>query len=348
MKRLGAGFDPRRIACLLKASAFISYNYRVMCKMKNALSILSLVFIAHISHAQAPNWEVIPSDYQYTMTVTAFLTVDGRTLTSEKDRVGAFVGNELRGSANVIYIEGVDRHLAYLTVYANGVGEEISFKIYDSSKGSVVPVERTLDFAIDEQYGSVLLAYSIAAPALNSEAVFYEFGFQDITQVFTNILEEQVEVILKPGQTLTELIPEFVVSDGGKVYVGDSLVSDTAKMDFTFPIVFTVVSEDESNFTTYQVSVENREMESFVSSNVITPNGDGSNDFWIVQDAYRYAAYTFRIFDANGRVLWESMGYNNDWDGYHNGKKLDRGKYYFVVENKEIDSVITGSILVLY
>lgn len=316
--------------------------------MKNTLFVLLLLFMAQMAHAQAPNWEVTPNDYQYTMTVTAFLNVDGRTLTSEKDKVGAFVGDELRGTANVIYIEGVDRHLAYLTVYANGVGEEVSFKIYDSSNGSVVGVERTLDFVIDEHYGSVLMAYSIAAPALNSEALFYEFGFKEVAAIFTEISEENIEIALRPGQSVAELVPEFVTSDGAKVYVGDSLVADTAKLDFTLPIFYTVVSEDESSFTVYQISVENREMEGFESSNVITPNGDGSNDYWVVKDAYRYAEYVFKVFDANGRVLWESTGYNNDWDGYHNGKRLARGKYYYTVENKEIDSVITGSILVLY
>jgi len=317
--------------------------------MKNVLLVLLLLLTARVIHAQTPDWEMVASDYQYSMTITAFLNIDGITLSSENDRVGAFVGTERRGNANLIFVEGVDRHLAFLTIYANEVGEEISFKIYNSGDGSVVPVDRTVEFQMDAHYGSVLMAYSLAAPTLNSEAVFYEFGFDGVSPISTIISTDQVEIALNQGQSLTSLIRTFTVSDGATVYVGDSLVvSDTDQVDLTFPVTYTVVSQDESNYTVYQVRVQNQEVPAFVTTNVITVNGDGSNDFWVVTDAHLYSDYTFRIFDANGRVLLQSIGYGNDWDGYHNGKRLDRGKYYYVVESKERDSIMTGEILVLY
>src|SRR5690606_30317714 len=143
-----------------------------------------------------------------------------------------------------------------------------------------VPVDRTVEFQMDAHYGSVLMAYSLAAPDLNNEAVFYGCGFDGVNPISTNISTDQVEVALKQGLTLTSLIPTFTVSEGATVYVGDSLVvSNTDQVDFTFPMTYTVVSQDESNYTTYQVKVENQEVPGFVSTNVITANGDGSNDF---------------------------------------------------------------------
>ncbi len=102
---------------------------------------------------------------------------------------------------------------------------------------------------------------------------------------------------------------------------------------------------------TYQVKVNNEQVggdAGFFSTNVITANNDGDNDTWYVQNASDYADHEFKILDVNGRVLYESIGYRNDYDGYFKGKKLDRGKYYFQVENKESNTRITGNILIMY
>jgi gliding motility-associated-like protein len=65
--------------------------------------------------------------------------------------------------------------------------------------------------------------------------------------------------------------------------------------------------------------------------NVLTPNGDGKNDKWIVWNINRYPDNTVQVFDRAGRMVYYKKNYLNDWDGSYNGKPLDEGAYLYVV-----------------
>lgn len=324
---------------------------KTMNHIKNTLLFLVTFAFVYTTSAQAPNWTVRPSDFQYTMTVTAFLNIEGRTLSSGEDMAAAFVEDETRGVAKLIFIESVNRHLAYLTIYSNKENEEVKFKIYNSSTKEIVGVERTLAFKIDVQHGNAFQAYSLANPELSKEAEIKKFYFSDADTLSTSISEEAVEIEVAYEQDLSAMTPEFVISDGAKMYLDKTLrESGDTTLNFSSPITYSVLSEDESVLNSYQVSVKNQQGDdgNFLCTNVITVNDDGQNDFWIVQNASNYKDYVFRIFDVNGRILLESVGYQDNWDGYYKGKKLDRGKYYFKVESKEKNKLFTGNILVIY
>ena len=70
--------------------------------------------------------------------------------------VAAFVGDEIRGSARPIYIEALDRHMIFMTVYGNS-NERIEFKYYDVNADAVenVSSKETIIFADNATYGSV-------------------------------------------------------------------------------------------------------------------------------------------------------------------------------------------------
>ena len=95
--------------------------------------VLTLLFLGFQSKAQDPNWSVNSANYQYSMTFTAFLNVNGTALTSTNDKVGAFINGELRGVASVVYVSSADKYVVFLSVFANTNGETISFKIYNLS-----------------------------------------------------------------------------------------------------------------------------------------------------------------------------------------------------------------------
>ena len=306
---------------------------------------------ARLTLAQSPVWTVNAGSYQYTMSVVAFLNVDSKQLTAEQDRAAAFVAGEVRGVASPIYVPSADRYLAYMTVFANKENEEITFKIFESATGRVVDVNAALTFKIDAQRGNVFQAFSLANPALNNEAEIKNFYFAGIDSVSTIITGGQVDVVVEYDQELANLTPEFIISEGAKMFIGRTLQEPgTASFDFHTPFSYSVLSEDESVLKTYQVTVSNRQVteSGFVSSNVITANNDGSNDYWMVADVFKYKDHEFKIFDANGRILFESTGYNNDWNAYYNGNKVERGKYFFVIRDPATNSVIRGDILVLY
>jgi gliding motility-associated-like protein len=65
--------------------------------------------------------------------------------------------------------------------------------------------------------------------------------------------------------------------------------------------------------------------------NVLTPNGDGKNDKWIIWNLNRYIDNTVTVFDKAGRQVFYKKNYYNDWDGTYNGRVLDEGSYLYVI-----------------
>lgn len=318
--------------------------------IKNNTMVIML-FISSTMVMGQPTWTVNPGSYQYSMTLVTFLNVNGKTLEGAQDKVAAFVNGEVRGVASPIFVATADRHLAYLTVFANQENEDVEFKIFDSASGNVINVEKTITFRIDAQYGNAFQAFSIAMPALNSEAIIKNFGFLEIDSISTTISEDEVTIIVEFDQDLRELYPEFELSNGATLYLDrTSVLTGETSNDFSQPVVYSVLSEDESQLNHYTIKASNRQTTDtgFTSTNVITANNDGANDFWIVTDTFKYKHAEFKIMDANGRVLYESIGYNNDWNGHYKGSKLARGKYYYVVKDPATNKIIRGDILVLY
>ncbi|GGI25230.1 CehA/McbA family metallohydrolase [Pedobacter mendelii] len=68
------------------------------------------------------------------------------------------------------------------------------------------------------------------------------------------------------------------------------------------------------------------------ASTVVTPNGDGYNDKFIVKNIDYYPNNTIKIFDKAGRILYTKKTYANDWDGTVNGSPLSEGTYYYIID----------------
>lgn len=65
----------------------------------------------------------------------------------------------------------------------------------------------------------------------------------------------------------------------------------------------------------------------------LTPNDDGINDFWEIQNAGDYPNIVVEVFNRYGQKVFSSKGYTDDkrWDGNFKGKPLPVGTYYFVI-----------------
>jgi len=114
--------------------------------MKNYLVVLLMSLWCFKTLAQDPNWSFNVSDYQFSMTLIGSLNLNGTTLSSTNDKVAAFVNGEIRGVANVSYVNSLNKYVAFLSIYANTSGETVSFKIYDSSTETVIEPDKTIIF----------------------------------------------------------------------------------------------------------------------------------------------------------------------------------------------------------
>jgi len=84
----------------------------------------------------------------------------------------------------------------------------------------------------------------------------------------------------------------------------------------------------------------------------ITPgDGNGLNDFWVIDKLATYPEAVVEIFDRWGILVWRSEpGYSNPWDGRDmKGKEVDMDSYHFVIElnSGTKNDFVTGIITVI-
>lgn len=101
------------------------------------------------------------------------------------------------------------------------------------------------------------------------------------------------------------------------------------------------ITDDQNCTLTTNVTVVECE-DGLVIPNTITPNGDRSNDFWIINNIYSYPNNEVKIYDKAGALLYEQVQYNNDWSG----EGLPAGTYYYVLKLTE-SSIQKGSITIV-
>jgi hypothetical protein len=135
--------------------------------MENKNTLIVIIIMCLISlrlSAQPPSWQVNENEFEYTMTMVAFLNVNATKLSDTNDMIGAFVGNECRGVANLIYAASTDNYFAYLTVFSNSTSENVTFKIYDSNNNTITIADQTFPFEINKHYGSIESDFGISKP----------------------------------------------------------------------------------------------------------------------------------------------------------------------------------------
>ncbi|MBK9175081.1 MAG: choice-of-anchor L domain-containing protein [Flavobacteriales bacterium] len=104
---------------------------------------------------------------------------------------------------------------------------------------------------------------------------------------------------------------------------------------------YTVTVTDECGRTAQDVAVITTICD-VVIPNVITPNGDGSNDKFVI-DGIIYVSNTVRVFNRWGQEVYSANNYRNQWDG----GDLPDGTYYYEVTVARRDEPYTGHLTIL-
>jgi len=97
--------------------------------------------------------------YADNMTVTAIVELDGEEVRSEEYELAAFVGSECRGSIKLMYVEPIDRYIAFLTVFGE-TNETLSFQLTDGIETSFSADE--LSFVADGMAGTLAQPFAVS------------------------------------------------------------------------------------------------------------------------------------------------------------------------------------------
>lgn len=81
--------------------------------------------------------------------------------------------------------------------------------------------------------------------------------------------------------------------------------------------------------------------------NTITPNNDGANDTWIVENIEQFPFNEVWIYNRVGNEVFHTEQYQNDWNGTFNGKDLPSATYYFIIDLGTGKDPIKGHVTII-
>ena len=100
-------------------------------------------------------WSVDPTQFENSMTLVGMFKANGVNATTATMELGVFAGNAVRGSSQAIYIPPLQQYLFFQTAYANSSGEQLRYKLFDSSDGSIQDLAELMYFSADLHQGSI-------------------------------------------------------------------------------------------------------------------------------------------------------------------------------------------------
>jgi len=81
--------------------------------------------------------------------------------------------------------------------------------------------------------------------------------------------------------------------------------------------------------------------------NAFSPNNDGINDTWHIQNINSYNNCLVEVYNRYGKLVFHSVGYNTPWDGTYNGSPLPVGTYYYIINLRRDKKVFSGYVLII-
>ena len=202
-----------------------------------------------------------------------------------------------------------------LNAYLNGA---IDYRWHDGSRGPVFTLEKQLgrEYILDGDY--------------TVQIIFKECTYSHTFRVeYVPPLDIVNDTILCYGEEITlalqHPIGEYIWSDGSK---------DSVKV-INEPGSYWVEAPSRCQVRD-SFSVSFLDCPGFIP-NVITPNGDNCNDYFLVENIEN-RKWSLEIFNRWGKRVYFSKDYKNNW----NGTGLSTGTYYYFLHSPELNESKNG------
>jgi hypothetical protein len=154
--------------------------------------------------ATAAYWQVDPTQYEHNMTLIGMLAQGDQNTTPANTELGAFVGDDLRGAAQAVWVEPAGAYLYFLTTYANTAGELLHFKMYNPANGAVAPLAETMYFASDLHQGTIdePVPFTLQSTGWSDPAAVQRFDLQpnpfseSTMLLFETAVDQELKVVV--------------------------------------------------------------------------------------------------------------------------------------------------------
>lgn len=148
--------------------------------------------------------------------------------------------------------------------------------------------------------------------------------------------------------TKEELIVEYSINDEQNIVIQNnnfSIKKLNSNQTVTPEIIINNKKEDDTLKYSEKAPLPIQEILIFKASNVITPNGDGINDFFVIKNIDKFLQNSLIIFDNKGRIVYRCKGYKNNFDAVN----IPIGTYFYKFEYNNLGKKErqTGSITIM-
>ncbi|WP_157886130.1 gliding motility-associated C-terminal domain-containing protein [Chryseobacterium glaciei] len=207
---------------------------------------------------------------------------------------------------------------------------------------------------IDELTGTIDLSKSLAGRYI----ITYTYMDGSIESKTTTIITINdlpvITITSSAGTAISKGQSASLTATGGTSYawIGPNIISGqntgTIQIKPSVTATYTAIVTNSSGCTeVMDLLIEVSEVSALIPNNVVTPNGDGKNDTWIIRNIEQYPNNKVSIYDRAGRLVYSKIGYNNNWDGTWSGKQLNEDAYIYVIDMGNGLGIIRGTISII-
>ena len=310
-----------RIAAVFDFETKTSYSVRVRVTDAGGLSFERAFTITVTDVNEAPTLTAITDRRVYNVSTSQVVNLAGITAgpeTAQTTTTSVSTSNPTVFSA--INIVGTQIQFTLAAGIATPQDVVVTVRVRDNggvANGGVDSVVRTFRLGIDPMPVAaaspnlITLGATAQLSATGANAVNYTW----VAVGGTGIVGSGATINVRPAGTTTYAV----------------VVTNSFGYQATVPVLLTVIVD-------YKL----------VPNNLVTPNGDGVNDRWVIPNIDMYPDNEVMVYDKAGRVVFSKRGYNNEWDGSLNGTKLKEDAYYYVIKfNKDGALPIRGYVSIV-
>ncbi len=181
--------------------------------------------------------------------------------------------------------------------------------------------------------GAYVVTWMYTDAAGNISAQTQNVIIQDVTGPVAD--QATLTPIVVDCQLLTLVTPTATDDCGGEVTItNDAVLPMTVPGDYVITWTFT---DNQGNTTTetqdVTINITEACLELVTVNDVITPNADGDNDYWVLENVGYTEGCNVQIFNRWGTQVFETNAYDNTWDGRtEGGEILPEGVYYYIIQ----------------
>lgn len=287
------------------------------------------------------NYVSLPSDTWYTVIVQNGGCPADTANIEQVNVAPATVAGTISSSATVCY--GLNSDTLQLS---GNVGSVVSWYYSTNSGASWTPIANT---STSQPYAGLLQDTWLMAVVQSGSCAIDTTAPVVITVLAPSPVYAGMDTSITQGQSLTLSgtgtgtplwIPSAGLSTPGSF---TTVATPTATTSY----ILTVLDGNGCiNADTVVVTVNSLTYNGMVS-NLFTPNGDGVNDTWYIQDILNFPDNEVFVYNIYGQQVYTKKPYLNDWDGTYNGNDLPDGTYFYVLRFDNSDVIMKGSLDIL-